>query len=58
MLRCAHQLPATAVPATSAMRPPCALPWRRFCAPREVVLLRTWRRDPEDGTYIVLYQVG
>lgn len=27
----------------------------RFCAPREMVLLRTWRKD-EDGTYIVLYQ--
>jgi hypothetical protein len=26
-----------------------------LCAPREVVLLRTWRKD-EDGTYIVLYQ--
>ena len=28
---------------------------RRLCAPREVVLLRTWRKD-DDGTYIVLYQ--
>lgn len=27
----------------------------RCTAPREVVLLRTWRKDP-DGTYIVLYQ--
>lgn len=27
----------------------------RFTAPREIVLLRTWRKDP-DGTYIVLYQ--
>lgn len=27
----------------------------RLCAPREMVLLRTWRKD-EDGTYIVLYQ--
>lgn len=26
-----------------------------FVAPREMVLLRTWRQD-EDGTYIVLYQ--
>ncbi|KAL4514332.1 hypothetical protein Ndes2526B_g03998 [Nannochloris sp. 'desiccata'] len=26
-----------------------------ICAPREMVLLRTWRKD-EDGTYIVLYQ--
>jgi hypothetical protein len=26
-----------------------------MCAPREMVLLRTWRKD-EDGTYIVLYQ--
>ena len=26
-----------------------------LCAPREMVLLRTWRKD-EDGTYIVLYQ--
>lgn len=31
--------------------------YHSFCAPREVVLLRTWRKDPEDGTYIVLYQV-
>ncbi len=27
----------------------------RLTAPREIVLLRTWRKDP-DGTYIVLYQ--
>lgn len=27
----------------------------RCTAPREIVLLRTWRKDP-DGTYIVLYQ--
>lgn len=26
-----------------------------LCAPREAVMLRTWRRD-EDGTFIVLYQ--
>ncbi|KAL4450695.1 hypothetical protein ABPG77_001051 [Micractinium sp. CCAP 211/92] len=27
-----------------------------LCAPREVVLLRTWRQDSDDGTFIVLYQ--
>ena len=27
----------------------------RLCAPREMVLLRSWRQD-QDGTYIVLYQ--
>ena len=26
-----------------------------FCAPREMVLLRTWRKDT-DGTFIVIYQ--
>lgn len=35
---------------------PSCLPYS-FLAPREIVLLRTFRRD-EDGTYIVLYQVG
>lgn len=32
-----------------------AMHYYRICAPREMVLLRTWRRD-EDGTYIVLFQ--
>jgi hypothetical protein len=27
----------------------------RLCAPRELVMLRSWRQDA-DGTYIVLYQ--
>lgn len=27
----------------------------RVCAPRELVLLRSWRQDA-DGTYITLYQ--
>ncbi|EFN53068.1 hypothetical protein CHLNCDRAFT_137358 [Chlorella variabilis] len=27
-----------------------------LCAPREVVLLRTWRQDREDETYVILYQ--
>lgn len=27
----------------------------RLCAPRDIVLQRTWRQD-EDGTYIVMYQ--
>jgi hypothetical protein len=37
--------------------PTCLVrPSPRLCAPREVVLLRTWRQDREDGTYVILYQ--
>lgn len=53
--RCASQLAwYRARQAGNDLRSPTLPCTTRLCAPREVVLLRTWRQDSDDGTFIVL----